>query len=191
MAVLQFNIVKIPEGGFHLEESFPIAEVKPGDVESLTAHSFNLQGFLAPMGDGFLFRGELEAEFQHPCDRCLEMASKQVTLEVVWSFEEGPVRQCINEDGEEMLEEDYPEFHSIDGGILDVGVAVWEELVFNAPTKYTCDDDCKGLCPQCGINLNTGDCACDITEPKEPEANRGLAGLADLFPDLAPGQQEE
>ena len=34
-------------------------------------------------------------------------------------------------------------------------------LVLNAPQRSLCRPDCRGICPQCGTNLNTGSCDCD------------------------------
>ena len=50
-----------------------------------------------------------------------------------------------------------------------------EDVVLNLPSKVLCKDDCKGLCPQCGKNLNDG--PCDCKEPVDPR----LAGLLELL----------
>ena len=83
------------------------------------------------------------------------------------------------------------ETRTYQGQEIDLGPYVWEELVFAAPAKYLCREDCRGLCPRCGANLNTGPCACAPAEAPKAEANKGLAGLADLFPDLVKENPEE
>jgi len=50
---------------------------------------------------------------------------------------------------------------------IDVTPAVREELVLAAPRYVVCRDDCRGLCPQCGKDLNAGPCGCaPVTEAR-------------------------
>ena len=44
---------------------------------------------------------------------------------------------------------------------IDLGHLVMEQLHLALPMKPLCSETCKGLCPQCGTNLNTGSCNCD------------------------------
>ena len=41
---------------------------------------------------------------------------------------------------------------------------VYKNIYMNLPSKKLCKNDCKGLCPKCGKNLNEGDCGCDTRE---------------------------
>ena len=47
---------------------------------------------------------------------------------------------------------------------LDVAAIVWEQFVLALPPNPLCRPDCKGLCPECGANLNEGMCACSRDE---------------------------
>ncbi len=44
---------------------------------------------------------------------------------------------------------------------LDLKGLLWERLLLNIPQKILCGDDCKGLCPICGTNLNVDSCNCE------------------------------
>ena len=44
--------------------------------------------------------------------------------------------------------------------IIDVDDLVREQIELALPMSRLCSDDCRGLCPECGANLNEGDCAC-------------------------------
>ncbi|MBU1006167.1 MAG: DUF177 domain-containing protein [Candidatus Omnitrophica bacterium] len=46
------------------------------------------------------------------------------------------------------------------GDILDIDEDIRQELMLDYPVKLLCKDDCKGLCPNCGQNLNVGNCDC-------------------------------
>ena len=54
----------------------------------------------------------------------------------------------------------------------------YPDIVMGLPTKVLCKDDCRGLCPDCGKDLNLGDCGC-----QKKEVDPRLAALADLLKD--------
>jgi uncharacterized protein len=60
-------------------------------------------------------------------------------------------------------------------GELDLSRCVWEVLLLNLPERAICRDDCRGLCPVCGGNLNEVDCGC-----KEDDTDPRFAVLRDL-----------
>ncbi len=47
---------------------------------------------------------------------------------------------------------------------LELDEVVISDIILHYPQKYLCKDDCRGLCPKCGKNLNEGDCGCDRTQ---------------------------
>ena len=59
---------------------------------------------------------------------------------------------------------------------LDVDRLIYDEILVNWPTKVLCKDDCKGICPVCGQNLNQQDCGCDrqVIDPR-------MAKFQDIF----------
>lgn len=87
-----------------------------------------------------------------PCDRCLESVLTRVNFDI--DFEED--LKELSGRIEEQEEKDY-----IDGYNLDVDRLVFGELLLSMPGKTVCSDDCKGLCPVCGMNLNITECGCD------------------------------
>ena len=56
-----------------------------------------------------------------------------------------------------------------------------QTLDFNLPQKVLCDEDCKGLCPKCGANLNKETCSCSETASDEDYIDPRFAKLKDLF----------
>ena len=47
---------------------------------------------------------------------------------------------------------------------VDIEELVRSTLVLELPMRFLCREDCKGLCPKCGADLNCGDCGCDLRE---------------------------
>lgn len=94
--------------------------------------------------------------FAHPCDRCLE----DITKEYDYSFEHILVVSAENENDEDYIE--VPDYE------LNPDELVRADILLELPTKFLCREDCKGLCPKCGKNLNLGDCGCEkkLTDPR-------------------------
>lgn len=114
-----------------------------------------------------LIKGGMKLVLEIPCDRCLEMVD--VPLEV--SFEQEVVSPDCASQAEEEDEQDF-----MLGYELDVEAFVNGEILINMPVKVLCRPDCKGICRQCGHNLNEGDCGCDTFVP-DPR----MAAIKDIF----------
>jgi len=107
-------------------------------------------------GDRITVRGKVAATARLECVRCLE--SFELAIEV--PFEQYADRSGTGSrrDEAQLERDDYMQFH--DGRTLDLGEGVRETLLLELPMAPHCRDDCKGLCPRCGANLNNGPCAC-------------------------------
>ena len=101
---------------------------------------------------GVLVRGTLESQLTLECVRCLEPFTFPFTLELEEIF-----RLAEAEPIPEMP------YSVSDNGWLDLTPLLREQSWLNIPLKPLCSPDCKGLCPQCGVNLNLESCACKDT----------------------------
>ena len=100
--------------------------------------------FLLPQDEGCLLRGSLTGSVMIPCDRCAELFEHEVDVE----FEEFETV--------EKEEEDEPSNLVVQDGEtkLNLGAFLWEQFALDLPVHPTCAEDCRGLCPDCGANLN-------------------------------------
>ncbi len=107
-------------------------------------------------GDTVSVRGELTASARLECVRCLAAFDWPVkVLFEVYAARAGSGRPLE----EEALErDDYMKFH--DGRQLDLREEARETLLLELPMSPRCREDCKGLCPTCGADLNEGPCGC-------------------------------
>lgn len=87
-----------------------------------------------------------------PCSRCLEDVRKQISIQTV--------RKVDMKDTEEDRIKDLDEISYISGYTLDTERLVYDELLIRWPGKVLCREDCRGICSECGANLNEGDCGC-------------------------------
>ena len=91
--------------------------------------------------------GTLTAEMRCVCDRCgAEFDSVKTTPLAATIVEE--------DNGED------PELFILDGDEIDLSEILSTLFILDMETKFLCREDCKGLCPTCGKNLNLGACEC-------------------------------
>lgn len=76
---------------------------------------------------------------------------------------------------EELQNEDNDEIVLLEDGMVDVGDLARTAFILGMDTKTLCSEDCKGLCPRCGADLNLGPCSC------KKETDPRLAVLAKLL----------
>ena len=53
-----------------------------------------------------------------------------------------------------------PDQYVFEASSIDLTDAIRDALTLELPLRVLCKEDCKGLCPKCGVNLNTGSCSC-------------------------------
>jgi len=91
-------------------------------------------------GDGYALRLRLEATLTGPCMRCLEQATPDFAVDA---------REVSQPGGTEELTSPY-----VDQGVLDLHAWARDALALALPATLLCEDECAGLCPVCGANLN-------------------------------------
>jgi uncharacterized protein len=108
-------------------------------------------GRLQSIGEGrFYYHGTAQTVVPGECRRCLTPVTTPLELEIGALFTQE--RDAIDDPDAYPVAPDATE--------IDVTPAVREELVLAVPRYVLCRDDCKGLCPQCGKDLNAGPCDC-------------------------------
>ncbi len=107
---------------------------------------------------GLLARAMLTAEATEPCSRCLQPAAVPLRLDV----EEEYIPTIDAVTGARLPEpEDVTPFRIDDHHHLDLEEAVRQAAVMEEPMAPLCRPDCRGLCPQCGADLNESACTCE------------------------------
>lgn len=110
---------------------------------------------------------EAKVRLSVPCDRCL----KEVKISVPVRFEQEMTSPDAEKEDGEQEEQSF-----LQGYELNVGALLNSEILVNMPVKVLCKPDCKGICKQCGHDLNEGDCGCDRFVP-DPR----MAAIKDIF----------
>lgn len=102
-----------------------------------------------------------------PCDRCLNEVEYPMELNI-----SREVCAPDRADAESLEEQDA----FMEGYSLNIDSLIDNEITTSWPMKVLCRPDCKGLCPVCGKDLNTGACGCDTFVP-DPR----MAAIMDVF----------
>ena len=106
---------------------------------------------------GILVRGVLNAEVKLTCSRCLSLFNCPLTLNIEEEF--FPTIDVVS--GVSIPVPDEPGCFTIDERhVLDLNEAMRQCALLAIPMKPLCREDCAGLCPDCGHNLNLGACNC-------------------------------
>ncbi len=103
-----------------------------------------------------------------PCGRCLTSVPTEIDFEIDELVDFEKIHAGSASD---ILDAPY-----IDENLLDTDVLIGNALLMHFPEKVLCREDCKGLCPKCGANLNLTTCSCDKFVP-DPR----MAAIQDIF----------
>ena len=106
-------------------------------------------------GDLVSVRGSLRSSARIECVRCLRTYALPLTVDLVVVADRAKGRGRLEE---EIEADDYMKFH--DGRQLDLREQARESLLLELPITPHCREDCRGLCPRCGADLNEGPCGC-------------------------------
>jgi len=113
----------------------------------------------------FHLTGTIRTTLELPCSRCLEAFTSPVDA----SFDLRYQPHALNTGNDEReIEEDDLSTAFYENDEIDLGQLMREQFYLSVPMKPLCQDDCRGLCPVCGTNLNRGTCACkqDWEDPR-------------------------
>lgn len=144
------TIVNVEGAQLTLEGCLEPAEVAC-DIEVVNAL---LSGKIANSGGVLVLEAKVTAEVKTCCARCL----KEIVLPLNFDFSETLVLsgQETDADADSVI--------FFEGKEIDVGEIAINNLLLNISSKYLCRDECRGICPKCGKNLNDGECDCDFFE---------------------------
>ncbi|MDI6870310.1 MAG: DUF177 domain-containing protein [Bacillota bacterium] len=174
---------------FELEERFSPLDAPGGSVEF--TRPVSVSGTVTNTGKCLVVQGTIRTNVELVCDRCLERFRREVAVPFATEF----FRQGHEaaggrpDDGRESLRQEEEAFladngHLFRGEDLELAETVREELSLALPMQKLCREDCAGLCPECGANLNETTCACERS-PLDPR----LAALQEWLNRQNPGRE--
>lgn len=157
---LKINLAILPEDGLRVSFSEGSAWFQ-GCFGGEAPPEFSLVSadadcWITRSGETIYVRGNLQCQMSRECSRCLEPATVSTGGEFAYTLvpEKTEAAQDLELSAEEL------ETGCYRGDFIDLTSILCEQIILLAPMKFLCAENCRGLCPQCGVNLNTGSCSC-------------------------------
>lgn len=157
---MKISVAKIPEEGleYHFTRQGDWLQECGADREGLPVVFYPVEVSVSAKRsrETVYLEGKLATVIEAECCRCLEQA--RVPLAVAFVYTCVPAEDRFDEEHELRAEDLDFVFYTDD--TIDLDPIVYEQIVLQIPLKILCRDECKGLCPRCGANLNTTPCQC-------------------------------
>ncbi|WP_368487677.1 DUF177 domain-containing protein [Clostridium sp. BJN0013] len=131
-------------------------------IELLQPISF--VGILSKVENDFTLKGEIQGILELSCSRCIEKFPYELNITIVEKL-----TNVYKEDEDD-------EIIFIEDNVIDITQIIQNNIILSLPIKKLCKQNCKGLCQQCGTNLNKFKCQC-----KSHDIDPRLAKLEDMF----------
>lgn len=131
-------------------------------IDELKFYKDTINGELSAerSSNGYHISGMINIPFEQTCDRCLVTFHNLKKVEFNFWFTDET--ELLQDDSDDVL------YFSKDDDEIDLKVLFRELIFLEKQMKSICSKDCKGLCSNCGANLNEGNCKCSIKAKDSP-----------------------
>ena len=134
---MKIPVKGIPSSGLRLVQKAKPEELNLADKDINITSPINVEADVNRVSDKILVSADVEFHYQLPCARCLEIVEEASELHVDLDY--------TMESGQNELE---------------IGEDIRQEIVLAFPRFPLCQENCKGICLGCGVNLNHEECRC-------------------------------
>lgn len=152
---IEFEKLESRRGGF--AHVYRPEELNPIDERVTLIEPAAVTGEIRLAGNEVFVNGHIDTRAQVECDRCLQPVQAPVNTDFQLEFisgsdyEANPVAELTEAEMSVSI---------FDGAGIDVDEIVKEQILLTVPTRLLCREDCKGICPECGADRNSGECDC-------------------------------
>lgn len=165
------SLVRLPADGLRFAHQYEARELDLADREFEFKRAPQVAGRVDRVGMEMRLRGEIKAALLVSCDRCVN--DVDLPLEIPFDLLYTP-QEVSNQIGEIELHDRDLDVAFYDNEEINLDELVLEQLELSLPIRVLCREDCRGLCAECGADLNLEQCQC--TKPLDPR----WQALADL-----------
>lgn len=155
---MKVRVSDIKENGVHIETFenpewlVNVPELSTGDKNLQLTSRFDIDLQLNKVLKEVTVSGDVQFSIEAPCSRCLQTVKLDLKPEVNLVL---TPRESIEDEDGDLNHETYI------GDEVDISDYIREQVAMSLPFKVVCTDNCKGLCSNCGVNLNTEQCGCE------------------------------
>ena len=123
----------------------------------------SFKGSVENRGGILILHGDLNTSYHVKCSKCLKDIDSIMNISIMENFIE-----------EKNKADD--ESYTYKGNFIELDRVFKDNIILNLPVRQVCNEDCKGLCPICGANLNVTSCEC-----REDEVDSRMEVLRNFF----------
>jgi|Deesub1362B_J571_1020462.scaffolds.fasta_scaffold01764_4 uncharacterized protein len=167
---MRFDLSQLLKGPIGSKTKLDISERNRNLAKDLTVDLLEGTVEFTRTNEGIFAEGLFRTNIKMECVRCLEIFAQPLTFRLEERF---LFPSAVFTGG--------PVFPILEGGFIDLSEPLREHILLAIPMRPLCRPDCRGLCSQCGQNLNEGTCDC-----KEEKIDHRLIALKEL---ILPGEQ--
>ena len=159
---LKINVATIPEEGIKYilsEDGSRFKECLADTADTdFKLRKVDVDCLVTKTSTTIFIKGEFSAIIDSNCSRCLEDISVPIGGNFAYTLilAKAETREDLELTAEEL------EISHYQGDFVDLTSIICEQIILQIPIKTLCREECRGLCPRCGINLNTSSCNCHI-----------------------------
>lgn len=135
--MIKISVRDIPSSGLDVDQSIPKEGIGLSSEEVDIRSLLHVKAHLEKVDNFIIANTRIKAEFGYMCARCLEELYSTEERSYKFDFEIDPANEYV-----------------------DLGEEIRQEIIMANPAKILCSEDCKGICPKCGANLNKEQCKC-------------------------------
>ena len=159
--MLILSLTAVARAPVRLQGQIPVDDSLWTEAGIVLKEPFEFDLEARTVGEGILVRGEIRAELEAGCRRCLVPVAVRIGDRIDLLFE-----PLTEEEEADLSGEVYP--LPSRGDALDLAPAIREQFVLRIPDYVLCSETCRGLCPRCGAELNRIECGCVVEEYGSP-----------------------
>ena len=159
---MRIEVDKLKEAGTPFAARYAPDELQLEDELTRLTSEAKVEGRASKRREQVRLEGKINASVEVRCDRCLA----PVVVPVNADFDVAYIPAELDETEREAteLQEDELIFAVYEGDSIDIDELAREQLLLALPLRQLCREDCKGLCPTCGADLNSQTCDCEQQE---------------------------
>lgn len=162
---MRIELENLESGRGEFAHVYQPEDLNPVDERVQIVEPAAVNGKVRLAGNEVFVNGHVETRAQVECDRCLKPVELPVSADFTLDYITGDEYESS---AVAELTEAEMSVSVFDGKGIDVDEVVKEQILLAVPTRMLCREDCKGICPECGTDLNSGECACkkDDIDPR-------------------------
>jgi uncharacterized protein len=152
LRIIVADLLRRPGAQRAVQIDAPLDDLSAGPIAVPPDAPVHVEATLERIPEGIVVRGEVDVQWAAECSRCLRPLVGSLAVGIDELFEPHPI------DGETYL---------LDHDCIDLDQVVRDAVLLELPPAPHCRDDCRGLCPVCGMDRNDTECEC-VVEDDDP-----------------------